>query len=427
MRILSFTAGAGSMLCGSCIRDNALARALRARGHSVRLVPLYARSRTDEENVSEDRVRFGGVSVWAQHAAPLFRRAPLFDWLLDSGPMIELAGRLGSSTDPEGLGPLTVTTLRGASGAAGRAVERFRRSLEGLETDLVVLPNSLLLALVPPLKATLGRPVAVTFSGEDLFLERLPEAHRAESLRLMRELAPSADVFVGVTGHHARDMASRLGVPEDRVRVAPLGVDAAGFPEAPRASGDGPVRIGFFSRIAPEKGLDRLAAAVALLARRDGVPPLELHVAGWMAGKRRKWLAGIEVGFRRDAPGVPFRYHGSPDRPEKIAFLAGMDVIAIPATFPEPKGLPAVEAMTAGTPVVLPATGAYPELVERTGGGVLARSSEPDDVADALEPLVTSPERRAALGRAAFDGARKHHSLEAMADAAEAVYRRIAA
>jgi len=425
MRILSFTAGAGAMLCGSCIRDNALARALAARGHEVRLVPLYAKTRTDETNVSEERVRFGGVSVWAQHAAPLFRKTPLLDWLFDSTPAIEIAGRLGASTAPEGLGPLTVTTLKGEAGAARRAVERFRLSLAGEQPDLVVLPNSLLLGLAAPLRRSLGCPLVVTFSGEDLFLARLPPNHREESLRLMRQAAPAVTRFVGVSEHHAHDMARCLGISEERVSVVRLGVDGRGFPASPRSRRKpGAVRIGFFSRIAPEKGLDRLARAVAILSKKQEMPALELHAAGWMAGKWRGWLATIEKEFRRDAPSVPFRYHGSPDRDGKIAFLADMDLIGIPAAFPEAKGLPAIEAMTAGTPVVAPAAGAYPRLMERTGGGALARSAAPEDVSEALEPLVRSEDRRIELGARGFSGAREHHSVEAMAEDAEAAYRK---
>ena len=53
MRILSFTGGAGQMYCGSCLRDNALAAALLARGHDVVLTPVYTPTRTDERNVSQ--------------------------------------------------------------------------------------------------------------------------------------------------------------------------------------------------------------------------------------------------------------------------------------------------------------------------------------------------------------------------------------
>ena len=63
MKILAFTAGAGPMYCGSCIRDNALAAEIKNQGHDLTLVPLYTPTLTDEPNVSEDKVFCGGVSV----------------------------------------------------------------------------------------------------------------------------------------------------------------------------------------------------------------------------------------------------------------------------------------------------------------------------------------------------------------------------
>ena len=58
------------MYCGSCLRDNALAAALLARGHDVVLSPVYTPTRTDERNVSEQQVFFGGISVFLeQHSA----------------------------------------------------------------------------------------------------------------------------------------------------------------------------------------------------------------------------------------------------------------------------------------------------------------------------------------------------------------------
>ncbi|NOT60097.1 MAG: glycosyltransferase family 1 protein, partial [Acidobacteria bacterium] len=64
MRILYFTAGAAGMYCGSCLRDNALATELMRQGHDVTLVPLYTPTLTDEPNVSQEKVLFGGISVY---------------------------------------------------------------------------------------------------------------------------------------------------------------------------------------------------------------------------------------------------------------------------------------------------------------------------------------------------------------------------
>ena len=76
VRILSLTGGAGSMYCGSCLRDNALAAELLARGHDVVLTPVYTPTRTDERNVSQRHVLFGGISVFLEQHAPLFRHTP---------------------------------------------------------------------------------------------------------------------------------------------------------------------------------------------------------------------------------------------------------------------------------------------------------------------------------------------------------------
>lgn len=434
MRLLTFTAGAGGMYCGSCIRDNALARELGRRGHRLRLVPLYQNARSDEESVAESRVRLGGVPLYLQHAAPLLGKIRWLDPLLESSALVRLAGRLSSSTDPAKLGPLTITTLLGERGPARRAVRALCDSLAGEEFDLVVLPNSLLLGLAAPLARALGAPVGVTFSGEDLFLSRLPENHREAALALMREAARSVTRFFGVTEYHARDLAGRLGVSADRVSVVRLGVDPAGYPdaepEAPAHAGavaGRPVRIGFFSRVAPEKGLDRLAKAVAVLAGEETAPPLRLAAAGWMSPAQRGYLESVRRRLAEEAPGVEFEYRGELDRAGKIAFLAEADLIAIPAAFPEPKGLAAIEAMMAGTPVVVPREGAYPALLDRTEGGALARSTSPGDFAAALGQLALHPERRRSVGARARRRAREEHSLARMADDAEAAYALAAA
>lgn len=419
------------MLCGSCIRDNALARALAGRGHDVRLVPLYQRSRTDEASVSESRIRFGGISVFLQHAAPLFGAVPGLDRLLDSPPLLGFAERFSSSTDPTRLGPLTVTTLEGAHGPARRAVEALAESVRDTRPDVVVLPNSLLLGLAAPLGAATGAPVVVTFSGEDLFLSRLPSGDRDRAVALMREAAEAAHHFVGVTEHHARGMADALGIAGDRVSFVRLGVDSAGYPAAPKTprggetGGDpGRVTVGFFSRIAPEKGLDRLARAVLQLAAQPEAPPLRVRAAGWMSRGATAYLDEVRRLFAAGGADVSFEYRGELDRAGKIRFLRDADVIGIPATFPEPKGIPAIEAMMAGTPVVVPQEGAYPALLDRAEGGVLAKSSEPADFAPALSQLVLHPERRAGVGARGFARVREEHSLDRMAEDAEAAFAR---
>ena len=120
MRILSITAGAAGMYCGSCFRDNALARELMARQHDVTLMPVYTPTRTDEPNVSRSGVLFGGISVYLQQHSSLFRKTPWFlDRLWDSPRVIDAFAGRAVSSDPRLLGDLDrVDAARGAWRAA---------------------------------------------------------------------------------------------------------------------------------------------------------------------------------------------------------------------------------------------------------------------------------------------------------------------
>src|SRR5688500_17439836 len=133
MRLLSITAGAGAMYCGSCLRDNALAAELMARGHDVSLLPVYTPTLTDEPNVSDHRVFFGGISVYLQQHVPLFRHTPaIFDRVWDAPAVLRtMAGRSISAVDPRFLGAMTVSMLRGEEGFKRRGIVKHVEWLRG--------------------------------------------------------------------------------------------------------------------------------------------------------------------------------------------------------------------------------------------------------------------------------------------------------
>ena len=107
MRLLHLTPGTGSFHCGSCLRDNALAAELKARGHDVLLVPLYTPTLTDEPNVSEARVAFGGISVYLQQQSAIFRKLPrLLDrllWKLHRPPKAPVRVAATGDVEPAGV------------------------------------------------------------------------------------------------------------------------------------------------------------------------------------------------------------------------------------------------------------------------------------------------------------------------------------
>ena len=160
MKIAYITAGAGHMYCGSCLRDNTLAMALRAAGHDVQLIPTYTPTRTDEPNVSHDRVFLGGINVFLQQHLALFRRTPwALDRLLDFPPLLRLATRWGVSVDPDaarrhdGVDAARPGRFPAQGDREARPVPR-RRDAAG-DRDACRTPCSL--GLVPAIKAELRR------------------------------------------------------------------------------------------------------------------------------------------------------------------------------------------------------------------------------------------------------------------------------
>jgi glycosyltransferase involved in cell wall biosynthesis len=445
MKILSITAGAAQMYCGSCLRDNALAAELIRRGHDVMLLPVYTPTRTDELNVSADRVFFGGISVYLEQHVPLFRKSPkLFDRLWDSTAAIRFASRRSIAVDPSSLGALTVSMLKGEAGNQHKEVEKLVAWLRHEPPpDVTVLPNSLLISLARPIKEATGRPVCVTLQGEDLFIDGLPEADRRAALELIRASVTHVDAFIAVSDYYADFMRGLLGVPEAKMRVVPLGINLEGFEprriktndaddagDADDARGADDARaahketfiVGFFGRVAPEKGLHVLADAYKIFRERNGAGASRLEVGGYLAPEHRDYLRGVERRMKAWGLASEFNYRGALERDAKIKFLRGLDAFSLPATYDEPKGLSLIEAMACGVPVVVPRRGAFTELIERTGGGLLV---EPDDaraLADGLYSLRRDHALADELGRAGAAGVREHYSVARMADRALEVY-----
>ncbi len=417
MRILSLTAGAASMYCGSCLRDNALAARLTALGHDVTLLPFYTPTLTDEENVSrQQRVFFGGISVYLEQHSALFRKAPRFVSRMLDAPGVIKAFTSGSiSVDPKDLGALTVSTLRGEQGLQRQEIDKLLEFLRDEPAfDIVNIPYTLLIGLAAPLKRVLGCPVVVTLQGEDLFLDALPEPYRAEALALVKAQVADVDLFIAVSDYYAGYMGDYLAIPAHKLTVARLGVNVDDLTITTRRSRD-PFTIGYFARVAPEKGLHNLAEAYRILRTDRGLPASRLVAAGYLPPEHRPYLEGIGAHLAAAGLGDEFVYRGTVDRAKKVEFFHDIDVLSVPSGYHEPKGLYLLEAMACGVAVVQPNHGAFPEIIARTGGGVLAASESGADIADALYDLWRDSARAAELGRRGADGVRAHYTVDHMA------------
>lgn len=434
MRIVQITAGAGGRICGSCLHDNALVRSLRQRGRDAILVPAYVPTTTDEENVSEEKIVCGGVNVWLQEYVPLFRHAPRWlDRLLDSRVLLEWLSSRTGGTKPADLGGLTVSSLEGEAGHQRKEVEKLAEWLRrDVQPGIVQLSNVLLVGLARRVKQATHAQIVCSLSGEDIFVERIPEPHYTLIRRLLRDRAADVDHFVALNQFYADFMRDYLDVPPAKISVVPHGVDLEGFSRQPpdlharRAGRPGKFVIGSLARVCAEKGLEQLVQAIAIVARTHDV---ELRAAGAMIPAEETYLRHCLATAARLGIAERVAWLGQVDRPGKLRLLDLVDVFAMPTIHPEAKGLPVIEAMAAGVPVVAPAHGTFPELLAGSPAGapagILHAPGDPADLARAIIELLDDPERAARMGRRGHEIVRERHTFDTMAAGHEAIYERL--
>jgi glycosyltransferase involved in cell wall biosynthesis len=173
-------------------------------------------------------------------------------------------------------------------------------------------------------------------------------------------------------------MGEVLGLAPARVHRVPLGIPAEGFGQRSVPLPERPFVVGYLARICPEKGLHLLLDAFRLLAER----------VDWV---------------------------GEVDLAGKVAFLDSLHAMSVPTVYREPKGRSILEALASAVPVVLPAHGAFPEIVEASRGGLLFEPGSVEALADALGKLAADPALRQDLGRRGQTAVRRDFSAEAMA------------
>ena len=240
-----------------------------------------------------------------------------------------------------------------------------------------------------------GVPVIVhTFHGHvlgGLYFSRIKTRF---FLEIERRLAKSTDRLVVLTHDQAREMAEdRRVTPPERFAVIPLGLNLQPFADTDRAAArsrlraelgieeDRPV-VGIVGRMVPVKNHELLFDVLALLKGRmdpaphlivvgsgEREPALRAYVSDKGLGSVVHWL-----GWRKDLPRV----------------FPAFDATAL-TSLDEGTPVSLIESLASGTPVVSLPVGGVPEILEGGDLGRLVHSASDDEVADALESVLTSP------------------------------------
>lgn len=395
MRIIHLTPGAGEgYYCENCLRDTALLSALRRAGHDVLMVPLYLPPvRESDLDLPASPVFYGGVNVYLQQKLSLFRRTPRWiDRWFDRPGLLRWAGRKSGMTSARDLGQTTLSVLRGEDGRQAKELDRLVDFLAGRDRpDAVVLSNALLVGLARRIRRRLDAPIFCVLQDEDGFLDSLPPAYRKRCWETLAERSRDVDAFFGPSRYYVELMRWRLELGDRPAYVVYNGIDPTGYepagvePEVPT--------IGFLSRMSADKGVDTLAEAFVALRAGGRSNALRLHLAGGSMPSDQAVLERINELVKLYGVEGDVRVFDGFERAKKAELLRSLSVLSVPTRRGEAAGQYIFEALACGVPLVLPRHGAFPELIECTGGGLLCEPNNPADLARKLQDLLTDRHR----------------------------------
>lgn len=422
MRILHLTPGTGNFHCGSCLRDHALIKALRVRGHDALMAPLYLPLVTDREfGTQELPVQIGGISLFLQQKFTWFHKLPRFvhRWL-NTPDMLRKASRRMGMTSAKSLGEMALGSLLGTE---GRQWGEWQKLIEWIRSqgkfDVISLSNGLLTGLAPTIEEELGIPVVCSLQGEDSFLDTLPEPYREQCWEAMRTNARSVRQFIAPSQFYTDVMSQRLAAAPGQIKVMPNGIDSTSFTTS-SPDPNWPV-IGFFARMIHGKGLTTLVDAFIDLAKRGTVPRVKLRIGGAKTLVDEKYVAGLAAKIKAAGLTNRVEWHPNLNFKDKVHFFHDLTVFSVPATYGEAFGLYVIEAVASGVPVVQPDHGAFPELIAATQGGMLCKADDAKALADSLETLLNDDELREKMSKNGINNVRQEFSASRMAERFEAV------
>lgn len=405
MNIIQIIPGSGgSFYCGNCLRDSKYVEALRQEGHQVIKIPMYLPLFADEHDLKDIPVFYGAVSIYLKQLYPVFRKAPTwFDRLLNSKPVLKLAASMAGSTRAEGLEDMTISMLLGEDGKQREELERMVDWMaEHCKPDVIHISNALLLGLARRIKEMIGVPVVCSLQDEDVWVEGMHPEFRQKVWNLMAEKAKFVDAFIAVSHYYAGAMKRLMILPDGKVHTIHLGVDPSDYRY--QSVREKPRNIGYISRLCHENGLDILVDAFAELKMNGNFRDVKLVITGGSTGDDFRFIKQQKEKLSKRNLLDSVDFHENFEGDGRIDFFNKVAVVSVPVRNGEAFGMYLLESMASGVPVVQPEEGAFPEIINLSGGGITYKPNSPAQLSKSLASLLADDALLEKLGHSGYQG-----------------------
>ncbi|HBE02113.1 MAG TPA: hypothetical protein DC049_06500, partial [Spirochaetia bacterium] len=409
MKIVYITPGFGGVFyCQNCFRNNTILERMRCLGHEIISLPLYL-PLNFTGGVTE-KIFFGAINIYLREKFPCYRYMPLAlqDFFNRPG-FLRLTAKFSGATSACKLEDITLSMLDGEYGSQKRDLEILIKFLQQIKPDAVHLSNALLAGLAHRIREN-GIPVICTLQDEDTWLDSMREPWKSGAWQLLARKCRDISMFTSVSEYYLEFMKQKLGIHKENSAIIPPGLDMDKYHTSP-AEPCGRT-IGFLSRLSEYTGLGILIDAFITLKKQAQFSDLQLRVSGGLIGSDRPFISKCRKKLLQNKCLASFSCLPDLYKNNMNDFFSGLTVLSVPVPHGDAFGTYQIEAMASGIPVVQPDKGAFPEVIEKTGGGIIFRPDTPDALASALQQILCDPVRRNKLGRTGQESVRKFYSAD---------------
>jgi glycosyltransferase involved in cell wall biosynthesis len=418
------TGSGGSFYCGNCYRDMLYIKAIRkVPGIKASAIPLYLPPDTSGLDAEFDKnVFFGAISMYLREKVPFLRKMPAaLDKIFNAPPMLKIAARQAGTTRTEGLENLTLNMIKGDNSLRENEVDRLVTYLvKDSNPDAIHLSNALIIGLASQLKKRLNCKIICSLQNEDDWINEMVEPYQSKAWKMIAEETVHVDAFISPSRYYKDLFISKTGIPGNNIYVIPSGIESPGDFE-PRNNDHSPA-LGYYCRINSQNGFDKIVDAFIDIKLLDKIKGLTLHVSGGFTGDDQpfinKQLKKLKKLGLKDYVKIYDEFQGPP----KEEFFKNIDIMSVPVRKYDAYGLYILEANAAGVAVVQPATGAFPEIIEKTGGGILYSPDNKGELVSGIIKLFEDKKLMQSLGETGRKKVREELTLENMSAGLSKVY-----
>ncbi len=401
MKVAYLITGSGdSFYCSNCHRDRLYASSLKSTGEvEITAVPLYLPPIGEDFGDEFDNpVFFGAVSTYLRDRVKLFENAPAFlDRILDAPPMLRFAAKKAGTTRPEGFEETTLNMIRGNDPGKDREIKRLSLHLsENGRPDIIHLSNALIMGLASQLKDALGSKIICSLQNEDDWVEEMAEPYRSEAWKLMGEESDVIDAFISPSEYFKKLIVEKTGIDPKKIKVVPSGLEHSGLEDIKNTN---PLpALGFFSRLSKNNGIHKIVDAYISIMNTGTIPDLELHLCGGYTADDKSFLKEQLSKLHSASLDDKVKIYNGFSGKQKEEFFSSISLMSVPVAKHDAYGLYLLTANSAGVAVVQPSTGAFPEIVKLTGGGVIYQPDTVEKLAEEITKLLNDKEELLRLG-----------------------------